>query len=414
MKPSFTKSWTVILALLALTFSAVGVTPAHAATFTVTNLNDSGAGSLRQAVMDANAAAGADTIIFASSLGTDTITLAAMLPIITDDAGLTIDGDNRIALSGNDNVQVLSVSAGALLTLQNISVTHGNATSGGGGLYNEGTVTIIHSAFSNNSATGSRGGGVANVGGTATITNSAFSNNSATADGGGVFNDGTLTIANSAFSNNSATAGGGVLNNNGIATILNSTFSGNSATNNGGGVTNSAGTLTIANSAFSNNSANFGGGVINNSGTATILNSTFSGNSATAVGGGVATYKGDTVPTTTIRNTILANSAAGEDCWNHATGTLSGGNNIIETATTCNSIATITSDPNLGSLTGSPAYFPLNAGSPAIDAGDDAVCAAVPVSNTSQNGLTRPQGMHCDIGSVEALRFLVYLPLVMR
>ena len=59
-------------------------------------------------------------------------------------------------------------------------------------------------------------------------------------------------------------------------------------------------------------------------------------------------------------------------------------------------------DPLLGALTGSPAYFPLNAGSPAIDASNDAICATAPVSNTSQNGLTRPQGPHCDIGSYEA------------
>jgi len=124
---------------------------------------------------------------------------------------------------------------------------------------------------------------------------------------------------------------------------------------------------------------------------------------------------GGTVPTTTIRNTILANNS-GDDCYNNDAGSaiLIGGNNIIETTSSCNSIATITSDPNLGSLTGSPAYFPLNAGSPAIDAGDDAVCAAAPVSNTSQNGLTRPQGAHCDIGSYEAQVFLLYLPLVMR
>jgi len=122
-------------------------------------------------------------------------------------------------------------------------------------------------------------------------------------------------------------------------------------------------------------------------------------------------------PTTTIRNTILANSAAGyDDCYNYEYGTavLIGGNNIIETTSTCTSIATLTGDPNLGSLTGSPAYFPLNAGSPAIDAGDDAVCAAAPVSNTSQNGLTRPQGAHCDIGSYEGVFFQIYLPLVVR
>ena len=354
----------------------IGVTPARAASIitvnsTSDNITIDGACTLREAITNANAdldttggdcvaGSGNDTIVFHSSLGTATITLASTLPDITDDAGLTIDGDNRITLSGNDSVQVLR--GWATLTLKNISVTHGRAADGGG-LYYWGTVTIIHSTFSNNSATNGSGGGVANVGGTATITNSAFSNNSATGDGGGVFNDGTLTIANSAFSNNSANAGGGV---------------------------------------------------INNSGTATILNSTFSGNSVTYNGGGVFTWNGGaSPPTSTIRNTILANSAAGyDDCWNHATGTLIGDHNIIEMTSTCNSIATLTSDPNLGSLAGSPAYFPLNAGSPAIDAGNDAICAGPPVNNDSQNGVTRPQGAHCDIGSFELVR--IFLPLILR
>ena len=292
---------------------------------------------MRQAILDANAAAGADTITFAPSLGAATITLASTLPDIADGAGLTIDGDNRITLSGDDSVQVLYVGVAGILTLRNIIITHGSAIQGGG-LNSDGTLTITHSAFLNNSSTGS---------------------------GGGVSNGGTATITNSAFSNNSAHAGGGVTN---------------------------------------------------NSGTATIFNSTFSGNSITYDGGGVFTWNGRaSPPTTTIRNTILANSAAGyADCWNHNAGTLIGDHNIIETTSTCNSIATITSDPNLGALTGFPAYFPFNAGSPAIDAGSDAVCAAAPVSNTSQNGLTRPQGAHCDIGSYEAQVFLLYLPLVMR
>ncbi|PJB66044.1 MAG: hypothetical protein CO094_08330, partial [Anaerolineae bacterium CG_4_9_14_3_um_filter_57_17] len=156
---------------------------------------------MRQAILDANAAAGADTITFAPSLGAATITLASTLPDIADGAGLTIDGDNRITLSGDDSVQVLYVGVAGILTLRNIIITHGSATQGGG-LNSDGTLTITHSAFLNNSSTGS-GGGVSN-GGTATITNSAFSNNSATGDGGGVWNGGMLTIANSAFSNNSA------------------------------------------------------------------------------------------------------------------------------------------------------------------------------------------------------------------
>ena len=57
-------------------------------------------------------------------------------------------------------------------------------------------------------------------------------------------------------------------------------------------------------------------------------------------------------------------------------------------------------DPDLGLLTGFPSYYPLNIGSLAIDAGDDAKCAML--SNQSQNGVIRPQGAHCDIGSYEA------------
>ena len=323
--------------------------------------------TLREAILNANtdsdttsgdclAGSGNDTIVFDSGLGVNTITLGSTLPNIVDVDGLTINGDNRITLSGNDSVRVLYVSSGALLTLQNISVTHGSTTQGGG-LYNDGgTVIISHSVFSNNSASNG-GGGVMNNGGTLTITNSTFSSNSATSDGGGVANGGALTITNSTFSNNSA---------------------------------------------------NYGGGVMNNSATATILNSTFSGNSATLGGGGVATnYGGATPPTTTIRNTILANSVSGGDCYTYGTGTLIGDHNIIETPTTCTSIATITSDPDLGSLTGSPAYFPLNGTSPAIDAGDEAVCAAAPVSNTSQNGVARSQGVHCDIGAYEKSQIIV-------
>ena len=43
----------------------------------------------------------------------------------------------------------------------------------------------------------------------------------------------------------------------------------------------------------------------------------------------------------------------------------------------------------------------LGPGSAAIDAADDATCAAPPVNNLDQRGVTRPQGLHCDIGAVE-------------
>src|SRR3990172_4837013 len=108
------------VAVLGLTFGGGG--PPPAATFTVTNTNDAGAGSLRQAITDANAAVGADTIAFDVS---GTITLASDLPEITDPltidaAGIVIDGDGVASrgLGASDNFVQFTVLG---LTIQNIA-----------------------------------------------------------------------------------------------------------------------------------------------------------------------------------------------------------------------------------------------------------------------------------------------------
>jgi len=139
----------------------------------------------------------------------------------------------------------------------------------------------------------------------------------------------------------------------------------------------------IVNSTFSGNGAGYGGGVTNNAGSASIYNSTFSGNSASENGGALSTWQASsTPPTTAVHNTIFANSAAPEDCWNGA-GSISGGNNVVESPGTgpesCSSITSLELDPGLGTRTGSPSHFPLQAGSPAIDAGNQTVCSAGPV-----------------------------------
>ena len=78
---------------LAATFLAA-TGPISAATFTVTSTADSGAGSLRQAILDANGAAGADTIAFnIAGAGVHTIVLGSALPAV--DEALTIDGYSR-------------------------------------------------------------------------------------------------------------------------------------------------------------------------------------------------------------------------------------------------------------------------------------------------------------------------------
>ncbi len=424
--------------------------------------------TLREAIETANNAGngdcganstGDDTITFSVS---GTITLSSTLPAIVSAStagNLTINGDGTIIISGNNAVRVMEVNSGADLTLQNLTIANGSInTSYGGGISNNfGMLTVTNSTFSGNSA--DYGGGIDNNGGTLTVTGSTFSNNSATSEGGGIFNNGgTLTVTNSTFSQNSANYGGGIGNspsttltvtgstfsdnsgggiaNGGTLTVTGSTFSDNSTNNSGGGILNYYGMATVMGSTFSNNSADYGGGIENDNGTLTVTNSTFSNNSAVQQGGGIFNETGGTLTVTnstfssnsadatgsgeglhvdsgtaTLRNTIIANSVNGRDC----VGTLSGtnNNNLIESAANACGLTHGSSgniigfDPNLGALTGSPAYFPLNTGSPAIDAGDNATCAAAPVNNQSQNGVTRPQDGDangtkvCDIGSYE-------------
>ena len=391
----------------------------------ITNANDNAA-----TYKDCAAGLGHETINFDAALGPATITLGSALPAIGD-AGVTIIGGGKITISGNDLYRVFYTNINVPLTLDGLTVTHGMGSDGGGGAYvlQGGTLTILNSTFSNNRS-GLDGGGVENFG-TLVINNSTFFLNSALNSGGDVITSGTLTISNSTFSSSSAPFGGALRSLGGSMTITKSTFSGNSASTYGGAIYNEAGTLLVTGSTFSGNTANVGGGINNvammslanstffgNSAsigggvyngyettviiyTSTIANSTFSANTATSAGGGVSN---DSI--LDLSNTIIANSTGGGDC--DSQGTANGAHNLIEdNANACGLINGVNgniigSDPSLGPGTGSPVYIPLNGGSLAIDAGDDATCAAVPVNNTSQNGISRPQGAHCDIGAYEA------------
>jgi CSLREA domain-containing protein len=454
---------TFILILLASTMALVR--PAHAAsTIVVNSLDDTNSAldhkcTLREAIINANlnsdltsgdcaAGVGADTITFSVS---GTIMLGSTLPSITDGLGLTIDGTGQtVAISGNNAVRIMTVNTNAVLVLNDLTIENGyNAGSIGGGIYsnggtltitnstfygnnadtgggivsNAGTLTITNSIFSGNSAYD--GGAIAENGGGVTITSTTFSGNSGSAEGGGVFinsgtadihnsifsgnsagggagvyiSSGTLSIADSTFSNNSSQFGSGVYINGGTPSIADSTFSGNSASIDGAGIYVGGGTLSAVNSTFSGNSSQYGGGVYVYGGAASFVNSTFSGNSVSGNGTGIYNNLG----TATLANTIVAHGTTGGNCG----GAITNGGSNLDDGTSCGwgsaSGSLSSTDPLLGVLTGSPAYFPLNAGSPAINTGNDAICAAAPVSNTSQNGITRPQGPHCDIGSYEAI-----------
>jgi hypothetical protein len=115
-----------VLAALTLLMTLLYASEAWAKTFTVTNLNDSGTGSLREAINDANARAGADEIVFADGVS-GTITLRSQLPTVTDTEGLVIDGGGDVTVSGNDAVRVFRVGDGAALSLRNLTIADGRA-----------------------------------------------------------------------------------------------------------------------------------------------------------------------------------------------------------------------------------------------------------------------------------------------
>ncbi|PAX51985.1 DUF4347 domain-containing protein [Brunnivagina elsteri] len=182
---------------------------------TVTNTNDSGAGSLRQAILDAP---DGDTITFTGSVFTDsspdTITLTSGELGITKNLTLMGTGANLLTISGNNASRVFNISDGngsadKTVTLAGLTITGGNASDfDGGGIRNLENLTVNNSTISGNSASSS-GGGIANVGGTLTVSNSTLSGNFASALGGGIGaffgTSGSITsIRNSIVTGNSA------------------------------------------------------------------------------------------------------------------------------------------------------------------------------------------------------------------
>jgi hypothetical protein len=278
--PSSFRSSGLITALMFLICLAA-VESASAATFTVTNTNDSGAGSLRAAVITANSTADNDTIEFAipasdpncTAGGVCTITLTSGELVVNSasTAGtLTITnttGASNLLISGNNTSRVFFVDSGGNLTINGVTITYGNGTG------------TTNSSFNN------VGGGIANFGGTMTLTNSTVSGNTAN-NGGGIFNDfgGTVTLTNSAVSGNTAAFGGGIYNDvSSTMTLTNSTVSGNTANN--GGIFNFGGTLNLTSVTVTNNRATntncttCAGGINNfNSGIANLNNTIVAGN----------------------------------------------------------------------------------------------------------------------------------------
>jgi len=389
------------------------ISPTYAATYIVTNTNDSGVGSLRQAVNDANANAGADSIDFSV---TGTITLSSSLPSITDSLTITGPSMANLTIDGNSN-QLFTFNGppgSQLFHITGLTMIGGSSTYGGAiFLPQSDTLTIDSCVISGNTA--SHGGGIYCNSSTLTVQNSTISGNNATQGGGGISIEAgsTVTIDNATISGNTANVGGGIFNDGNILHISNSSITGNGPVNTGGGIYNSSSGMMLTNVTISGNTANAGGGITNASSTLPLINVTLSNNTGNP---GKGIYNGGTV---TFLNTIIANiPGPGDNCANTGTGIFNSSGYSIDSANTCGCdqlTDIIDTDPLLGTLYnngGDTKTHALLLNSPAIDAGE--YYSGTPT--TDQRGFSRPQdgdgdgNADKDMGAFEVFTGTVSLP----
>jgi len=333
------RSLFVLLALGAIWGSTPGAT---AATFTVVNLAESGPGSLRQAVLDANATAGADEVAFAPGLS-GMITLTSDEILITDPLVISGPGAGVLTVSGNDHSRIFHIENPGLaapidVTLSRLTLTLGNSLRSrgdvaGGAVFVSGeNLTILDSVISSSTSgvpfdpeVPGCGGNVGSFGlnvGTLRIANSTLTGGSSVgisgSNGGNLcVNGGGLILEESTLSGGTAHLGGGLYAEAGAASrIFHATISGNQAHNSGGGVYLSGASYMIESSTISGNAAGvpgsnpalgLGGGVYLTEGNLQILNSTVSSNSAGQTGGGIAVSNTSLL----LRLTTVSNNTAG-------------------------------------------------------------------------------------------------------
>ncbi len=201
-------------------------------TFNVTNNADSGIGSLRKAIFNANSRVGTDVIKFDSGLKGQTIVLTSETLEIND--ALTINGlgVDDLTLDRNGSDRVFLIDDGSAnnidVVIDNLTITGRKVTDNGGGILNSENLTLNNSRITDNSA--EKGGGIYNSDASSiTINNSEISDNFATVSGGGIYNssDSSIVIDNSSISNNSISNnlveanGGGIFNSSHSSIVIN-------------------------------------------------------------------------------------------------------------------------------------------------------------------------------------------------
>jgi hypothetical protein len=372
-RPLLRPSIGFLLLLLALT----ALLPvARAATYTVTNLNDSGPGSLRQAVADANASAGADTITFQSGLS-GTITLTSGEIAITEALTINGPGAGTLAVSGNHASRIFAVSGGNL-TLAGLALVNGDTGTSEG---------------DPNPDTYGNGGAIKATNSAVTATDCAFTGNSANYGYGGAIEASLLAPTNCTFTGNSAGpyGSGGGASYGGDLVAANCTFIGNISKGNTGGAMFAYGSVTATNCTFADNRAMgnsgtdafTGGGAIfvpnNNSVTAT--NCVLWGNTSATVGAQISIYSG----TVTISHSDVQGGLAGIFLGTASATLMDAGGNLA-------------TDPLFMNAAAGDLHLP--AGSPCIDTGDN---NAPGLAGTSMDldGNPRFVGPAVDMGAFE-------------
>ncbi len=350
---------------------------AQATDFTVTTLAGgptASAGSLRKAVQDANAHAGADRIVFQSGLS-GTISLSAGGPTITDPtqivgpgasvltidgnstrdgfisdpgvgetvsiSGLTIantqdgffDGAGITAVSGSLSVSGMNFTAskaagvgGAISATNDVSdvavadsqFSLNTAGTYGGALYISNNLAITNSSFNANSS--KSGGAVAGFGSSLTISGSSFTQNTATQfSAGAVYgnNSNSTVISGSTFVGNTGASAGAIsVINRTNAVVTGTRVSQNTATGSfgiGGMLVGGGRSVVVDSSTFDGNRALGGpvGGLTLNSAANRLQNSTVTGNSAATLAGGIQIYQGIDPGTGAIDSSTISGNTAG-------------------------------------------------------------------------------------------------------
>jgi hypothetical protein len=344
--------------------------------FSVTNTNDSGLGSLRQAILEANAdTAGVPHVITVSATGT--LTLLSELPSFSVPITINGPGADQFVVRPNTGVTTQIFQHFTAAGFSGMTIRDASASGGAGGILAFGSVTVNRCFITNNFVNGA-GGGVNLIGGSHVITDSTISGNTSSSQGGGINNQANpLELINCTISGNSGSVAGG-------AGMFVGAFSPNQAT-----------TVTIRSCTFSGNAINGTPGPT--TGKTLQLTTSTTGTITSTIGNSIFEGLAPQIGVVQTQPGTLSLTSVGGNVSSDNSGGLAAPADLVNT------------NPNLGPLTNNGGPMPTLAllpGSPAIDAGNSALVtnppyAGPPFFDQRGAGFPRIFGGAVDAGAFE-------------